>query len=159
MRRKRFDELSLSPGRHKAWTEKMLAITIAVGSASLVACLAQTALGLIVWRDLRPDHVVEPVLLLAIIVCSTGFWTLLGRSVIAGLLLTAAAQFVLYLLLVLFVTLINRMAPVNAGETNLAHAPEVHAALAWFICGFGLSYAVIMLWLGRKRYLRQSLAA
>ncbi len=93
---------SVAVDRHKAWTEKMLAITIAVVSASLVACLAQTALGLIVWRDLRPDHVFEPVLLLTIIVCSTGFWTLLARSVIAGLLLTAAAQFVLYLLLVLF---------------------------------------------------------
>ncbi len=49
------------------------------------------------------------------------------------------------------------MAPVNVGETNLVHAPEVYAALAWFVCGLGFSYAVIMLWLGRKRYVRQSL--
>jgi len=149
---------SLAVDGHEVWTKKMLAITIAVVSAGLVACLAQTALGLIVWRDLKPDHVVEPVLLLTIIVCSTGFWTLLARSIIAGLLFTAAAQFVLYLLLVLFVTLVNRMAPVNSGETNLAHAPEVRAALAWFVCGFGLNYAVVMLWLGRKRYVSQSLA-
>ena len=53
-------------------------------------------------------------------------------------------------------TLVNRMAPVNPGETNLAHVREVHTALAQVICGFGLSYAVIMLWLGRKWYVRQS---
>jgi uncharacterized membrane protein YcfT len=97
-------------------------------------------------------------LLLTIIICSTGFWTLLTRSVIAGIALTAAAQFVLYLLLVLFVTLVNRMAPVSRGETNLVHVPEVHAALSWFVCGFGLSYAAVMLWLGRKRFTRQRTA-
>jgi hypothetical protein len=70
-------------GAHKAWTEKMLAITLAVVSASLIACLAQTVLGLIVWPDFKSDHVFEPVLLLIVIVCSTGFWTLLARSVIA----------------------------------------------------------------------------
>jgi hypothetical protein len=144
---------------HKIWTEKMLAITLAVVSAGLVACLAQMALGLIVWEHFQPDHAVEPVLLLTIIVCSTGFWTLLARSVVGGILLTAAAQIVLYLLLVLFVTLVNRMAPANPGEPNLVHTPEVHAALSWFVCGFGLSYAVVMLWLSRKKHAKQAFAA
>jgi hypothetical protein len=143
---------------HKAWTDKMLAITIAVFSAGLVACLVQTTLGSIVWGDLKPDHVFEPILLLTIIVCSTGFWTLLARSVIGGILLTAAAQFVLYLLIVLLVTLVNRMAPDNAGKTDLAHDPKVHAVLASIVCVVGLSYAVIMLWLGRKRFASHVLA-
>jgi hypothetical protein len=145
---------SLWDGGHKIWAEKMLAITLAVVSAGIIACLAQTGLGTIVWAQFRLDEVLEPMLLLIIIVCSAGFWTLLARSIVGGILLTAAAQFVLYLLLVLFVTLVNRMAPVKPGETNLVHTPEVHAALSWFVCGFGLSYAVVMLWLGRTRYAR-----
>jgi hypothetical protein len=149
---------SLSEGDHKIWAEKMLAITSAVVSASIIACLAQTALGTIVWAQFRLHEALEPVLLLTIIVCSTGFWTLLARSVVGGIILTAAAQFVLYLLLVLFATLINGMAPVKPGETNLVHTPEVHAALSWFVCGFALSYAALMLWLGWKRYARESLA-
>jgi len=70
--------------RSKLWTRKMLAITLAVVSASLVACLALTALRSIDWKDFQPEHVFEPVLLLTIIVCSTGFWTLLARSVVGG---------------------------------------------------------------------------
>jgi len=146
---------SVSEGGYKIWTEKMLAITLTGVSAGLIACFVQAALGTIEWEHFQLDHAVEPVLLLSIIICSTGFWTLLTRSVAGGIILTAAAQLVLYLLLVLFVTLINRMAPVSRGETNLVHAPEVHAALSWFVCGFGLSYAAIMLWLGRKRFTRQ----
>ena len=115
-------------------------------------------LGAIDWEHFQPDHAVEPLLLLTIIVCSTGFWTLLARSIVGGILLTAAAQFVLYLLLVFFVTLVNRMAPVNPGETNLVHTPELHAALSWFVCGFGASYAMVMLWLSRKKFARHALA-
>ena len=82
----------------------------------------------------------------------------MARSIVGGILLTAAAQFVLYLLLVFFVTLVNRMAPVNPGETNLVHTPELHAALSWFVCGFGASYAMVMLWLSRKKFARHALA-
>ena len=149
---------SVSVEGHKIWSEKMLAITLAVVSAGLIACLAQMTLGVIDSEQLQPDHAVEPVLLLTIIVCSTGYWTLLARSIVGGILLTAAAQFVLYLLLVLFVTLVNRMAPVKPGETNLVHTPDVHAALSWFVCGFGLSYAVVMLWLSRKKCAKQAFA-
>jgi len=149
---------SVSVEGHKAWTEKMLAITLAVVSAGFIACLAQLILGAIDWEHFQPDHMVEPVLLLTIIVCSTGFWTLLARSIVGGILLTAAAQFVMYLLLVLFVTLINRMAPVNPGDVNLVHTPEVHAALSWFVCGFGVSYAVVMLWLSRKKFAKHAFA-
>src|SRR5262249_37332538 len=129
---------SLSEGGRQVWPEKMLAITLAVVSASIIACFAQTALGTIAWAQFRLDVAIEPALLLTIIVCSTGFWTLLTRSVVGGIVLTAAAQFVLYLLLLLFVTLINGMAPVKPGETNLVHTPEVHAALSWFVCGTAL---------------------
>jgi hypothetical protein len=141
----------LSDEGNKIWAEKMATIALAVLCAGSIACLAQLALGTIAWKDLSVQEAFEPVLLLVIIVCSAGFWTLLARSVVGGLLLTAVAQFVLYLLLVLFATLVNRMAPVKPGETNLVHTPEVHAALSWFVGGFGLSYAAVMLWVGRRR--------
>lgn len=149
----------VSAERRNVWARKMLMVTLAVVFASLIVCFTQTDLGLIDWPNFRVEHAFEPVLLLTIIVCSTGFWTLLVRSVVWGILLTGVAQSILYLLLLLFVTLVNRMAPVEPGEMNLAHTPEVHAGLARFIFGFGLSYAAIMLWLGRKRIARQSLAA
>jgi hypothetical protein len=136
----------------RIWAEKMATLAVAVFCAGSVACLAQLALGTIAWRDLSVQGAFEPVLLLVIIVCSAGFWTLLARSVIGGLMLTAAAQFVLYLLLVVFARLVNRMAAVKPGETNLVHTPEVHAALSWFVGGFALSYAALMLWAGRKRF-------
>jgi len=142
--------------RHKIWSGKMAVLSVAVLCSGLIACLVQTALGAIVWRE-ASANALEPVLLLAIIVCSTGFWTLLARSIVGGLLLTAAAQFVLYLLLVLFVTAIDRMAPASPGTTELSHVPEVHSALSWFVAGFGLSYAALMLWLGRRRFVTMEL--
>jgi len=134
------------------WVRKIGVVASSVVFAGLITVLAQFASGLLVWKEVAMHNILEPILLLAIIVCSTGFWTMLTRSIIGGLLLTAAAQIVLYLLLVLFANLLNRMAPVAPGETNLVHTPEVHAALSWFVCGFGLSYAALMLWLGRKRF-------
>jgi hypothetical protein len=138
--------------RKRIWGEKMVVITVGAVCAGLIACLGQLALGTIAWKEVSVQNAFEPVLLLAIIVCSAGFWTLLARSVVGGLLLAAAAQLVLYLLLVLFATLVNRMASTTPGETNLVHTPEVHAALSWFVGGFGLSYAALMLWAGRKRF-------
>ena len=110
-------------------------------------------MGNIVWREL-PVNAIEPVLLLVIIVCSTGFWTLLTRSIIGGILLTGVAQMLLYLLLVFFVTVIDRMSPASPGATRISHEPEVHSALSWFVAGFGLSYSGIMLWLGRRKFAR-----
>ena len=143
---------SLSQEGKTLWAEKMAVIAVGVVCAGLIACFAQLALGTIAWKEVSVQNAFEPVLLSVIIVCSAGFWTLLARSVIGGLLLTAAAQFVVYLLLVLFATLVNRMASTTPGETNLVHTPEVHAALSWFVGGFGLSYAALMLWAGRKRF-------
>ena len=122
--------------RHGIWSEKMAVLMVATACAGFIACLAQIAVGTIVWHELSVGNVIEPVLLLVIIVCSTGFWTLLARSVMGGILLTGAAQFVLYLLLVLLVTAIDRMAPASAGATRLSHLPEVHSALSWFVAGF-----------------------
>ncbi len=143
--------------RHRIWSEKMAALAVAIACAGLIACLAQIAVGTIVWREFSVEKAIEPVLLLVIIVCSTGFWTLLARSVMGGILLTGAAQFVLYLFLVLLVTAIDRMAPASAGATRLSHEPEVHSALSWFVAGFGLSYAAVMLWLGRRRFAKMEL--
>jgi hypothetical protein len=69
-----------------------------------------------------------------------------------GILLTIVAQFALYLLLVLFATGIDRMAPAAPGAERLSHVPDVHSALSWFVGGVGLSYAAIMLWLGRRKF-------
>jgi hypothetical protein len=138
--------------RENGWAEKMTVLTVGVILAGLIACFVQTAFGILDWKELRMDTALEPILLLVIVVCSTGFWTLLARSLIGGIVLTAAAQVVLYLLLVLFVTLINRMAPASPGTPNLVHEPGVHSALSWFVAGFGLSYAGLMLWLGRQKF-------
>jgi hypothetical protein len=97
-------------------------------------------------------NAIEPVLLAVIIICSTGFWTLLTRSIVGGILLTGAAQFGLYLLLVAFARAIDRMAPTGPGAVRLSHQPGVHSALGFFVAGFGLSYAAVMLWLGRRRF-------
>ncbi len=143
--------------RHKIWSEKMAVVVVATVCAGLIACFVQAALGTIVWREFSVESAIEPVLLLVIIVCSTGFWTLLARSTVGGMILTGAAQFLLYLLLVLFVTAVDGMAPASPGGTRLSHVPEVHSALSWFVAGFGLSYAAIMLWLGRRRFARMEL--
>lgn len=139
--------------RLKLWSHKMAVLMTAIVSAGLIACFAQMVFGNIVWREIEVNAI-EPVLLLVIIVCSTGFWTLLTRSTIGGILLTGVAQFVLYLLLVLFATAIDRMSPASPGATRFSHEPGVHSALSWFVGGFALSYAALMLWLGRKRFAR-----
>jgi hypothetical protein len=144
-----------SEERPVIWQMKMMVVTGAVVCAGLIACLAQLALGTMSWSEVTVQGSFEPVLLLVIIVCSTGFWTLLARSVVGGLLLAAVAQAGLYLLLVLFATTINHMAPVSLNEPNLVHTPDIHSALSWFVGGFGLSYAGIMLWLGRQKFLRR----
>jgi len=145
-------DLQETSGGRGIWAEQMAVLTIAVFGAGLIACLVQAALGTILWREFSVERAIEPVLLLVIIACSTGFWTLLTRSIVGGIVLTGAAQFVLYLVLVIFVRAIDRMAPVAPGATRLSHTPEVHSALIWFVAGVGLSYAAMMLWLGRMRF-------
>ena len=142
--------------RHKIWSEKMAVLMVGIICAAFITCVAQTFLGIIVWSEVS-INAIEPVLLLVIIVCSTGFWTLVARSVVGGLLLTGVAQFALYLLLVLFATAINHMSPPSPDVPRLSHDPEIHSALSWFVAGFGLSYAAIMLWLGRRRFVTMEL--
>ena len=142
--------------RSRIWSEKMILLAVATVCAGLIAFLAQTILGTIVWQEIHANAI-EPVLLLFIIVCSTGFWTLLTRSIFAGILLTGAAQFFLYLLLVMFATAIDRMSPASPGAPRFSHDPEVHSALSWFVAGVALSYAALMLWLGRQRFVRLGL--
>jgi hypothetical protein len=52
----------------------MAVLIAAVVCAGLIACLVQIN---IVWHEFSVENAIEPVLLLVIIVCSTGFWTLL----------------------------------------------------------------------------------
>jgi len=138
--------------RCKLWSQKTVVLLTAVACAGLIACAGQTLFGNLAVHDLHANAI-EPVLLLAVIVCSTGFWTLLTRSITGGILLTILAQFALYLFLILFVTAIDRMAPYGPGATRLSHQPEIHSALSWFVGGFGLSYALFMLWLGRRKFI------
>jgi len=134
-----------------SWSEKMIVLAVAMLCAGLIACIGQTIFGTIVWSEIR-ENAFEPVLLLVIIVCSVGFWTLVARSVPGGLALAAVAQFVLYLLLVLFARTIDHMLPGNPGGVRLSHEPGIHSALGWFVGGLGFSYAALMLWLGRKKF-------
>jgi hypothetical protein len=84
---------------------------------------------------------------------------LVARSAVGGILLTGAAQFVLYLLLVLFVTTIDRMKPVPTGSIRFSHQPEVHTVLLCFVVGIGLSYAAMMLCLGHRKFAKLEPAA
>jgi len=83
--------------QHKIWAEKMAVLTVGMVCAAFIACFVQTIFGIIVWRELSVNAI-EPVLLLVIIVCSAGFWTLVARSMVGGILLAGIAQFALYLL-------------------------------------------------------------
>jgi len=145
-------DLPKTGGDRGIWAEKIVVLMIAVVSAGVIACLVQVALGTINLSEFSVERALEPVVLLVIIACSTGFWTLLTRSIVGGILLTGTAQIFIYLLLVVFVRAIDRMAPVAQGATRLSHTPEVHSALSWFVAGVGLSYAAMMLWLGRQRF-------
>ena len=129
-------------------------VCAAVVSTGLIVCLAQLAVGTMVWHDLKLNQVIEPMLLLTILVCSTVFWTLMARSAIGGVLLSGAAQVILYLLLILFVTTFDRMNP--PGAIRLSHQPKVHTALTFLIAGVGLIYAGTMLWLSHRRFKRYS---
>jgi len=144
-------DLGEAARRYKIWSEKMAFLMAGMVSAGFIACFVQTVCGVIVWREL-PVNAIEPVMLLVIMVCTTGFWTLLTRSVFGGLLLTGAALLLLYLLLVLFVTAIDWMGAASLGVTRLSHKPKFHFALSWFVAGVGLIYAVIMLWLCRRKF-------
>jgi len=139
--------------RRHIWSQKMVVLMVAMICAGFIVCSVQSAFGTIVWRELH-SNAVEPVLLLVIIVCSTGFWTLLARSVLGGLLLTGGAQLVLYFFLIVFVTAIDRMAPVSPGATRLSHQPRVHFALSFVVAGFGLGYAAIILRLCRRMFVK-----
>lgn len=142
------------PGR--MWREKMAVLSVAIAVSALIAGIVQTAFGTIVWRELS-INAIEPVLLMVIIVCSTGFWTLLTRSIVGGILLTGAAQLLLYLILILFVTVIDQMSPANPGETRFSHQPKVHFALSFVIAGVVLGYAAIMLRLGLRKFVERSI--
>jgi hypothetical protein len=141
-----------NPG--ETWSEKMNVLLVGIVCAGVIVCFVQSAFGVLVWKHLRAHNVIEPVLLLVIIVCSTGFWTLLTRSIIGGIILTGLAQLLLYWLLVLFVTTIDRLASTTQSPIRLSHDPEVHSALMWFVAAFALIYAAVTLRLGRRKFMR-----
>jgi len=139
--------------RRHIWLEKMVVLGVAMVCAGLIVCSVQMAFGTIDLGKLQVNAI-EPVLLLVILICSTGLWTLLTRSIFGGLLLTGGAQFVLYLLLIVLVTAIDRMAPVSPGVTRFSHQPRVHFALSFVVAGFALGYATIMLRLSRRMFVK-----
>ena len=149
---------SISPSddennRCRIWTEKMVLVAVATICASLIVVSAQIAFRAIVLSELNVNAI-EPVLLVVIIVCSTGYWTLLTRSIIGGILLTAAAQMLIYLLLVAFVRLLDRIHP---GAPRLSHQPNVHFALSFVVAGVALGYANLMLRLSLRRFVSMEL--
>jgi len=139
--------------RRRIWREKLVVLAVATLCASLIVVSVQIAFRAIVLSELSVNAV-EPVLLVVIIVCSTGYWTLLTRSIFGGILLTAAAQILIYLLLVSFVTVIDRIHP---GAPRLSHQPNVHFALSFVVAGVALAYAVMMLRLSLRRFVRMEL--
>ncbi|HKQ37915.1 MAG TPA: hypothetical protein VJ063_07540 [Verrucomicrobiae bacterium] len=136
---------------HSTWSKKMLALALAILTASFIVCSLQAASGILAVREVNAVAL-EPALLLIVIVCSGAYWAMVARSIFGAIILPAIAQFGLYLLLVVFVRAIDAMAPGNPYANRISHAPEVHAALLPFVWAFGLSYAALMLWLGRKRF-------
>jgi hypothetical protein len=134
------------------WARKAVALAAAVFCAGVVACLAQTVVGGIVWAGFKFQDVVEPVLLLVVLVCSAAGWTSVARSVVGGLLLTGAAFGFLYLLIVAVAAIIDGAAPAAPGAVRLSHSPGVHTALMCVIVAVGLGYAGFMLYLGRSKF-------
>jgi hypothetical protein len=138
--------------RGRLWRARMTLLAMAILSAGFIAVLGQTVSGVLNWREINSSTVVEPVLLSIITISSVAFWTLLTRSVFRGIVLTVAAQLLLYLLLILLVRTIDAMAPGIPYAERLSHQPDIHSALLSFVAGFALAYAVLMLYLSRRRF-------
>jgi hypothetical protein len=138
--------------RGRLWSARIILLATAILSAAFVSLLGQTLSGALKCSDINTSAIIEPPLVLLIVVSSMAFWILLTGSIFRGVMLTVAAQFLLYVLLVLLVRTIDTMAPGIPYAERLSHQPEVHSALLPFVVGCGSSYAALMLWLARRRF-------
>jgi hypothetical protein len=121
--------------RMKIWTEKWIVLTVAVFSAALVYWLA--------WQgSLRYGFFVAAALWAIVSVCSGTFWILFARSTIGGMVLSSVPLIVGSIALNLLQWLFGmNLFPSSKTSINIGIAAV-------------LSYAALMLWLGRRRFAR-----
>src|SRR5260370_16266267 len=123
--------LSQPISRMEIWAEKMSVTSVAVVSAPLVFCIG--------WRSALqqdPDIWIAGGALLIPMIASATFWTLLARSTMGGLALN----------------LVNSIIPLVCHERP-DWIPKTMVA-RWVAAFALLSYAGVMLWLGRRRLAR-----
>ena len=143
--------------RSRIWNEKMLALLLAVTATGLVFWLSQkvVALMLIHWAILfagqpillasRQDLLLSGTCIVAT-VCSAGFWTLLARSTIGGIVFSIASQF--FLAVGAIIALERILGP---------YEPFKDRILTGVIVAAGIIYSTIFLWFGRRKFARLEL--
>src|SRR5205807_2009810 len=128
--------------RSRLWNEKLLVLFLTVASVALICPAIMATLGLLVAG--RIPHPAEPEFIqicvavaIAILatVCSTGFWTMVARSTIGGLVFSAASQFMV--LVVIGVAL----------QKIYGEVPVRDSIVTGTVVVTGLIYSAIFLWL------------
>jgi hypothetical protein len=140
--------------RSRLWNEKAAVVTFAVAAALLLHWLSRIPLYLAMHGSgvlLRNDPVLFATDLAAVIfllatLCSAGFWTLVARSTMGGLVFSVAS-------LCLTAMLVTFGLQKIYGEELAFESHNVAAVMA---CG-GLAYSALFLWLGWRRFKRMEL--
>jgi hypothetical protein len=137
--------------RRRIWNQKMSTVSLAV----LAAVLLEVVLLAAVSRCYPPEQVraaleqvfsrEEPLMagvFMVATVCSCGYWTLIARSIIGGLVFTVAAQFL--------TTVIAGLVYARVA----GHAEPFHDAATFnLLAVLGMIYSAFFLWLGRRKFL------
>ena len=135
--------------RATLWNEKLLVLAGAVLAAVLIHWLVQ--LIVLAWvpfvqphLDLTPHQMLLAGSFLLAAVCSAGFWTLLARSTIGGMVFSLGAPGFLGLVAASIATRTNEPYVLQFGDSRTAPAIIV----TWLI------YSPVLLWLGWRMFAR-----
>jgi ABC-type transport system involved in multi-copper enzyme maturation permease subunit len=140
--------------RARVWNEKLLALMMAAITAGLVLWVSRIAAGLF-WShwgvpllpNLKRFFTAQETLLagtcLVATLCSTGFWTLLARSTIGGLVFTLAGQF-----------LVGLAAVYAMGRIYGPDFQFEDPLISVVILSVGVIYSGTFLWLGWRKFAR-----
>jgi TonB family protein len=120
--------LSQPVDRSKIWADKVL--------VAIVFALSAAAMYYVNWQPLRGDQTLQAVwpLLIVVTICSSAYWSLVGRSTISGLILNLMATGLWIGVLLYSITLIR--------------FPQWAAVPA-----LALPFAAVMFWLGRRKFI------
>jgi ABC-type transport system involved in multi-copper enzyme maturation permease subunit len=134
--------------RSRQWREKFVALTVATATVALIAPVFVSGAALLVSGRvplLKEREVHEIALMVAVTIlttiCSTGYWTMVARSIIGGLAFSAAAQFMVGVTVGLVLHKIYGDLPLN------------DSIITCVTIGTGLIYSAVFLWLGRRKFI------